>query len=189
MSTDYRSLTPIRFDELFTGALDAYGVYEFINPEDTSPTSRCLTDGKSNFLWVYANDDGTVSSLKRYYPNESPVGILHAIEEAFSVEIFCEHEPQYWGFDTEEEWDAWQEKLPQQFKDQFYADLMEYLQGKPNGIQLGTTEEEKAKLGKKLVQDGPTLLLPENKDTLLERIDMDYLSQRAEFDRELDVPF
>ena len=189
MSTAYRSLTPIRFDELFTGALDAYGLYESVNPEFTSPTSRCLTDGKRNFLWVYANDDGTVSSMTRYFPNGWPVGILHAIEEASSVEIFSEHAPQYWGFDTEEEWDAWQEKLPQQFEDQFYADLMEYLQGKPNGIQLGTTEEGKAKLGKELVQDDPTLLLPENKDTLLERIDTAYLSQRAEFDRELDVPF
>jgi hypothetical protein len=111
MSTDYRSLTPIRFDELFTGALDAYGLYEAVNPEDTSPTSRCLTDGKSNFLWVYANDDGTVSSMTRWRPNGWPAGILEAIEEAFSVEIFCEHEPQYWGFNTEEEWNAHEEVL------------------------------------------------------------------------------
>ena len=32
--------------------------------------------------------------------------ILGAIAEAFSTDIFSEYEPQYWGYDTQEEWEA-----------------------------------------------------------------------------------
>jgi hypothetical protein len=45
-------------------------------------------------------------------PNGAPGGILKAISEVFDTEIYSEHEPQFWGFDTEEEWEAWQDSLP-----------------------------------------------------------------------------
>ena len=36
-----------------------------------------------------------------------PRHIIKAIEQAFDTEIFSEHEPQFWGFATQEEWDEW----------------------------------------------------------------------------------
>jgi hypothetical protein len=63
-----------------------------------------LTDGR-NYLWVYIDDDGFVS-FTRYAPNGNPGKILSAVDEAFETYIASEYEPQYWGFDTEEEWEA-----------------------------------------------------------------------------------
>ena len=59
MSTDYRSLSPIPFDELFDGRLEKFGVYEHIVPGEASDTERCLTDGR-NRLWAYASEDGSI---------------------------------------------------------------------------------------------------------------------------------
>ena len=35
---------------------------------------------------------------------------FHAIAEAFDTGIVSEHEPQFWGFDTQEEWVVWNEQ-------------------------------------------------------------------------------
>jgi hypothetical protein len=59
-----------------------------------------------NFLWVYSNEEGLVSTFCRWAPNGNPQRILCAIADQFDVDIVSEHEPQYWGFDTEEEWEA-----------------------------------------------------------------------------------
>jgi hypothetical protein len=45
-------------------------------------------------------------------PNGAPARILLAISDVFETEIFSEHELQFWGFDTEEEWEAWQDSVP-----------------------------------------------------------------------------
>jgi hypothetical protein len=34
-----------------------------------------------------------------------PIKILSAIAEVFASEIFDEYQPEYWGFETQEEWD------------------------------------------------------------------------------------
>ncbi len=63
-----------------------------------------MTDGR-NFLAVYLTEDGFVDFLT-VYGVDAPGKILHAISEAFDTEIFSEHEPQFWLFNTQEEWDA-----------------------------------------------------------------------------------
>ena len=118
--------------------------------------SRCLTDGR-NYLWVYLTEDGFVGCLSRYGAN-APGKILAAISEAFETDVFSEYEPQYWGFDTQEEWDAALKKISDQARDQFYADVCAYIRGEPNDIKPGTIGEIKAKIAKTLVESEAALL-------------------------------
>jgi hypothetical protein len=104
MSTYYRPLRKIRASQLFDGRLSAFGVSEHFKPDMTSPTTRCLTDG-CNYLWGCIEDDGFVRSFARYGLNDPSV-ILGAIAEEFDTYIASEHDPKYWGFQTEEEWHA-----------------------------------------------------------------------------------
>ena len=48
------------------------------------------------------DDDGSVEFTTHNYYND-PYAILAAVAKAFETEIFSEHEPQYWGCKTNEE--------------------------------------------------------------------------------------
>jgi hypothetical protein len=109
MSTDFRPLTPIRMEELLDGRSDDVGVYEHHSKD---ATSRCLTDGV-NFLWVYSNEKGLVSTFTRWAPNGNPQRILCAIADQFDVDIVSEYEPEFWGYETTEEWNADWEAMAQ----------------------------------------------------------------------------
>jgi hypothetical protein len=164
MSTYYAPFNKIHARDLFDGRLEKFGVRER-STADTTETSKCLTDGR-NCLWISINDAGFVTNISRHRAN-APSKILNAIAEAFDADIFSEYEPQYWGFDTQEEWDAWQEKLAQEHDEKFHAELLKYLRGEPNDIQHGTVGMGWAEKAKGLVENDPALLLPENKDKLL----------------------
>jgi hypothetical protein len=170
MSTHFRLSKKVSARDLFGGELEKFGVREHVKPDDTSERSRCLTDG-NNYLWVFIADGEFVSSLKRYGMN-APGKILSAIAEAFETDIFSEHEPQYWGFDTQEAWDAEMEKMADQSQQEFYVDLCAYVRGEPNNIGPRTIGEIKAKIAKKLVEEDATIL--ENKDRLFAEIDATY---------------
>jgi hypothetical protein len=192
MSTDFDPLKKIRADQLFDGRLDEFGIYEHVKPEETTSTKRCLTDG-SNYLWVFVGEDGFVVTFTRYAANGYPGKILNAVREVFETHIPSEYEPQYWGFDTQEEWDAELAKQARQAETarrkfdaellKFEAELLRYLRGEPNKIKVGTDEETKAKIAQDLVDKDPTLLLPINRDQLRREINSTYA-------REIDkVPF
>jgi hypothetical protein len=117
--------------DLFGGRLAEFGVHEAVS-KDSTETSRCLTDGR-NYLPVRIDEDGFVTTVTRHWGN-APGKILNALAEAFETDIVSEYEPQYWGFETEEEWDAWQRKLGKEDEDAFYADFLKYLRGEPNQI-------------------------------------------------------
>jgi hypothetical protein len=103
MSVDFKPADRIKFDDLFDGRLEKFGVREHPN-RDATVVEKCLTDGE-NYLWVYADKrDHSLGSMTRWAPN--PQKIIQAIEEAFDTAIYSEHEPQYWGFDTKAEWEA-----------------------------------------------------------------------------------
>jgi hypothetical protein len=121
---------------------------------------KCLTDGQNNFLWVYINDEGFVTCLTRYMPNGSPGRILQAISEAFDTDIFSEYESQFWGFETQEEWDAWEAAAAKESEDRFYANLVKYVDGEPNDINPGTIGEIKAKIAKTLACEDHGLVAP-----------------------------
>jgi hypothetical protein len=55
-----------------------------------------------------------------------PVEILDAICETFGTQIYTEHDPQYWGCDTQEEWEAAMPEIAAQFG-----------YGEPNKIESG----------------------------------------------------
>jgi hypothetical protein len=156
MSTDYILSRNVKAEDLFSGCLDAFGIREHI-----TSNRRCLTDGH-NYLWAYMSHDGSVSCFSAHGPDKSGK-ILDAIRELFEIDIFSKHEPQYWGFNTQEEWDA----AKNQARNELYADVCAYVRGEPNNIKSGAIGE----IAKALVGIDAALLHPENKDKLLAGID------------------
>jgi hypothetical protein len=181
MSTDYRPLTRIFSTDLFDGRLEAFGVREHFNKE-TTETERVLTDGR-DYLWVYVKH-GFAGIFTRYYPNGGGL-ILNAIAEAFDVDIVSEYEPRFWGFDTQEEWDAadaaW-DAMRKADDEKFHTELLKFLQGEPHDITPGI-RMERAEIAKKLVEEDPALLLPTNKSKLHVAIAI------YEREHDPDVPF
>jgi hypothetical protein len=118
MSTDFTPGRRIFARDLFDGRLPTFGVHEWVAPDQApddgqdddlsvpltlqSAQKRTLTDGRGNYLWVSINDDGAVAVFTRYGRNDTRA-ILGAVAEAFEAEIFSEDEPQFWGFETNEE--------------------------------------------------------------------------------------
>ena len=164
MSTDYRPLKKVRACELFDGRLEAFGVREHVNKE-TNEGHRCLTDG-NNYLHVYMDDKGLVEGITRYAPGGAPGKILNAVAEAFDTDIVSEYEPQFWGFETQEAWDAWQTAIARKHEEKFRVEVLKFLRGEPNNIRRGTNGMTIAKHAKKLVKKDPSLLLPANHDKL-----------------------
>ena len=103
MSTDIRPLTPIRMTDLFDGRLEKAGVHEHHSKKVTA-NQKCLTDSR-NFLWVYGDEKGLVLEFSTYGMNATE-RILAAIAVEFDVDLVSEHDPEFWGFETQEEWDA-----------------------------------------------------------------------------------
>jgi hypothetical protein len=176
MSPDYATLKSVSAQELFDGRLEAYGVRE--HTEHTTDRKRLLTDGR-NGLWVYIDDKGRVSSLTRYASCGAPGKILQAIADAFDTDIVSEHDPRYWGFDTQEEWDAYMAQKSKEDHEKFHAELLKYVAGEPNDIRPGTIGKIRAEIAKKLADKDPALLLPTNKDKLRKEIDTIYDREHA----------
>ena len=154
MTTSYILSKKVSARDLLCGRLDTFGIREHVS-SDTSERSRCLTDGR-NYLWVYLTKDGFVDDLARYAGN-APGKILAAISEAFETDVFSEYKPQYWGFDTEEEWDAACKKISDRHRDEFHADVCAYIRDEPNDIEPGTIGEIQAKIAKTLVASDAAL--------------------------------
>ena len=176
MSTDYRLLGKVPACDLFDGHLEEFGVREHVKLEATTEKSRLLTDGR-NYLWVYIDDNGFVGCLTRYAPNGAPGKILNPL--VFDTDIVSEHEPQFWGFDTQEEWEACMEKMSQKYEEEFHIELLKYLRGVPNDIRPGTIGMCQAQIAKTLVEKDPSLLLSVNKDKLRSEIQSIYDREHA----------
>ena len=182
MSTDYRLLRKVPACDLFDGRLEEFGVREHVKPEATTEKIRLLTDGR-NYLWVDIDDDGFVGHLTRYAPNGHPGKILNALANVFDTDVVSEHEPQFWGFDTQEEWDASEEKISQEAsqkaEEEFHIELLKYLRGEPNDIRPETNGMYRAKIARTLVEKDPSLLLSVNKDKLRNEIQSIYDREHA----------
>jgi hypothetical protein len=157
--------------ELFDGRLEQFGVREHVC-ESTTRKERYLTDGR-NCMWVYIDENGHLDQLTRRGAN-APTKILGAIATAFDTEIFSEYEPQFWGFNTQEEWDAALEEVNREHRDRFYADLVKLASGEPNDIREGTIGEIQAKIAKQLVENESDLLLPEHRERLINAVETIY---------------
>lgn len=171
MSTCYAPLVKITAGDLFDGRLEEFGVREKVT-DQTTETMRCLTDGR-NYVEVCVNEDGFIDHLIRRGRN-APDKILNAVAGAFNTDVVSEYEAQYWGFDTQEEWDAWQMEEHRKDEESFHVELLKYFRGEPNDIQRGTVRIIYAAIGKTLVDKDPALLLPINKNKLLTEIQSIY---------------
>ena len=182
MSMYYGLRKSIKADELFDGRLEAFGVREEVRPEGTADRYppymkvkevRYLTDGRNRMeVVVYENGVPDVTVRNLWCAPEKE--IFHAIAEAFDSDIVTEHQPEFWGFDTQEDWDAWMAQRSKEAKDRFHAELVKYLLGEPNDIRPGTVGMIKAEIAKKLAEKDPTVLLPGNKDNFLNELQTIY---------------
>ena len=70
---------------------------------------RCLTNGRA-YPWATADfsvySTGKAPADLVAYSVNAPQRILRATAEVFETDIYCEYEPQFWGFATEAEWEA-----------------------------------------------------------------------------------
>jgi len=183
MSTDFRPLKAILINELFNGRLAPYGISEVSSTNVDKDRVRGLTDG-NNYLSINANDDGTVDSMTaRGLGNApsriAPSRILAAIAEVFETDIYSEHEPQYLGFDTKEELDAFWEKLAEEDSAKFYTEVINYLNGESHDMKPGTIGMTKANIAKSLVADDRQLLDHGNQEKLMEMIDKIYNEEHS----------
>ncbi len=177
MSTEYIALKKIAFSELFDGRLERFGVREHIKDDETDDLRRCLTDGR-NFLWVYRKQDGSLAALTRFGAN-APGKILRAVAETFDADIVSEYEPQYWGFETREEWDLAWEKMSEEDENRHYEKIMKYVSGEETNFRPGTIGMTEAKIAKKLVAESPDLASLDRKKDLLQAIEEVYRRDHA----------
>ena len=104
---------------------------------------------------------------------------MGAIAKTFDTYIFSEHEPQYWGFDTQEEWDLALKKIAEEGEAKFHAEIIKYVTGGPNDLKPGTIGMIQAKIAKDLVTENPGLVSPDKKDELMEAIEKVYKADHA----------
>ncbi len=171
MSTDFRPLTPIHFAELFDGRLKDLGVHEHQNKDQPS-IAKCLTDGR-NFLWVHSNEQGFVDSFTRFGGN-SPQRILRAIADKFDVDILSEYEPEFWGYETEEEWHAAWATIAEKDEQDFYNDVVRFVRGDSHEIGPGTIGMIRAEIAKRLVWESPELLDEDKRRELIKAVEVIY---------------
>ena len=176
MSTYLRPLGAVDFAALFDGRLDRHGIREHVSDKSTEK-SRCLTDGE-NWLWCSADDTGQLSDLTIYAQlRNAPYRIMGVICEEFGIQIVSEHQPQYWGFETQEEWDAFEAKIAEEHRERFYHDVLKYVRSEPNDIRPGTIGEKEAEIAKELIAKDPDLA--GRKDDLLDAINRHYKEHHA----------
>ena len=135
---------------------------------------------------LWPPEHGVRRSLTRYARNGDPLKILNSIADAFNTDIFTEYEPQFWGFETEEEMEAALEKIAMQHKAEdlkFEAELLKYVRGEPNNIKEGSDAEAEAKIAKRLAEEFAALLRPENRELFRKEI------RRIYGVEVLDLPF
>jgi hypothetical protein len=140
MSMYYRLRKSIKADELFDGRLEAFGVREEVRPEGTADRYpsfmkvkevRYLTDGR-NSMKVIVYESGVAAVTVRN-PWGAPEGeIFYAIAKAFDSDIVSDQQPEFWGFDTQEEWDAWQTRREEEQRP--HAQILKF-RGRSNHIR------------------------------------------------------
>ena len=172
----YRPLDKIYYADLFDGRLEKYGIHELV-PPDCREGERYLDDGR-NYVVVYVQNDGSVE-FKQHGALNLVGKIFRAVSAEFKTRIVSEHQHEFWGFETQEEWEACIEERSREDEDKFYGDLLKYLRGEAHDIRPGTVGECKAEIAKNLVNDDPTLMTLENKRKLLSNIEAIYSRDHA----------
>lgn len=172
MSTAYKPLMNIRFENIFYARLHKYEVREQIRT-NTSDSSRYLA-GPDGVLAVFLDQNGVSSTFVRPSFGPMPWSIFDALNREYGTEFFSEHDHRFWGFDTAEEWDKFQNQIAKGNNDDFYVEIIRYARGEPNGLIPGTIGFKKAEIAKTLVEGDPSFAEPEAREALLEALNAIY---------------
>jgi hypothetical protein len=108
-----------------------------------------------------------------------PWRILRAIADEFGVRIVSEHEPEYWGFETKEEWDAAWGAIAQESEKNFYNEVAKFVRGERHDIRPGTIGMIKAEIAKRLIADSPDLLAEDKRPELIKAVNLIYERDHA----------
>jgi hypothetical protein len=177
MSTDYRPLNDISYDYLFDGRLEKYDVREELR-SDTTTECRYLF-GRDGVLIAFRENDGNRSSFSRPSFGPMPWSVFDAIAAEFQSELVSEHDHRYWGFNTADEWDNFNDKLAKDGTDKFYNNVLHYVRGEPNDLLPGTIGMRQADIAKALIEGDRSLIEPQNRDALLQAVERVYLERDA----------
>jgi hypothetical protein len=176
MSTHFAPLAPIRMEDLFDGRLNDVGVHEH-HCEETTVNRKCLTDGR-NFLWVNGDEKGLVSTFVRRGLN-APQCILEAIADEFDVDIVSEYEGRFYGFESDEAFDAWMKAEHEKDEQRFYNEVAKFVRGEAHDIRPGTIEMIQAEIAKRLIADSPDLLAEDKRPDLIKAVNLVYERDHA----------
>jgi hypothetical protein len=172
VSTDFCPLKPIKMVEVFDGRLERFGIREH-QPEESSKTTRLLTDGR-NYLLVDCGEDGLVTGFTRRAWCNAPQQILEAISNEFNVQIVSEYEPEFWGYETQAELDAAMDLMAKESERKFYEQVEKFIRGETHDINPGTVGMIQAEIAKDLVARNPELLFADNRKHLIQAVEAIY---------------
>jgi hypothetical protein len=156
--------------------LDKFGIREY--QPGGSETPRLLTDGR-NFLLVNCGENDLVAGFTRRAWCNAPQRILEAISNEFNVQIVSEYEPEYWGYETQAEWDAAWELRAREHEQEFYEQVEKFIQGETHDIRPGTVGMTQAEIAKDLVARNPELLAAGNRKHLIQAVEAIYNRDHA----------
>ena len=151
--------------ELFDGRLESELIREHLKPGSTTETVRCLTD-QTNYLWVFSDNAGMFAWATAYGMN-NPNCILDALIKIFDVDVVSEYQHQFWGFETQEDWDRFKDEIDRGSQDEFWKQLVSLVDGGDPQFDPGIVGSQKATIAKSIADDRPELLAVDRMDDLL----------------------
>ena len=123
--------------------------------------------------------EGLVPGFNRHGIN-APQYIFQAIADEFGVDIVSEHAPQYWGYETTEEWDAASAAMAEQDEHNFYNEVVMFARGEGgHDLRPGTIGMMKAEIAKRLIAKSPDLLAEDKRPDLIKAVEMIYDKDHA----------
>src|SRR5262249_37438016 len=137
---------------------------------------------------VFCDLQGYVTSFTRWGQNCAD-RILAAITDACSIEIVSEHEPQYWGYATQEEWDASWAAMAEKNRLAFYNQVAHFVRGEDHKIEPGTIGMIQAEIAKRLCTETPELLDENKRSDLIKAVEAIYNRDHAYRPSERDDEF
>jgi hypothetical protein len=60
------------------------------------------------------------------------------IADEFDIDIVSEHELQFWGYETQEEWYAAWDAMGEKYQHEFYNEVVKFVRGENHDIKSGT---------------------------------------------------
>ena len=105
------------------------------------------------------------------FTSHDPSKILEKLSELSGSKIVSEFEAEYWGLETQEELDDFQEGRTR-YREELYQALLRYALGRPVRVEVEDFEPHKAIIAKQLIAEEPSLAF--KMDALLAKVDMTY---------------